>query len=460
MKGANSEVRSINAEAPLLEQMLAAGIRAEDAPQVFAHALAADRRQVIVSSIPLSRLRAAHVTRSTASADAPKGDVPQVAYADAIEAKIAHMCIDILGLDTIRPQDEFLSFGGGSLAGVRLFARIRKEFGIDLSLSALFKAPTVQALADLVREHSGASDPKAGEAAKGGSDSKTAAAAWTPLVRIAAGSAHRRPLFCVHGAGGNVITFKALADRLARDLPIFALEARGIDGRAPFHTSIEEAAECNIEAICAAHPKGPYRLAGFSGGGVIAYEMARRLTRMGKSIELLVMFDTLAPGEIRMPLSLWDRIKLLRRSSLGFTLDWPRRKITFLMEARRIRLAETGRVPEAASRLEIIGAKSFDAYVAMQSRYETKPYDGDVLLFRARHAAMPYVRAGRALGWDKFVGGRLEEIAVDAWHSTMFAPPAVDVLAAVLDARLDALDIPERSDVVGAEAPAGTKQPA
>ena len=432
----------INAEAPLFEQMLAAGFRAADAAQVFDSVFATEGSYVVVSSIPLARLRVLHAAKPATGAAAPKQSASAIVYADAIEAAIANMCTDIIGVDSIRPEDEFLSFGAGSLAGVRLFGRIRKELGVELSLSALFKAPRVRDLADLVRASSGKGETKP---ARPTESAPAAAQGWSPLVRIAAGGQHRRPLFCMPGAGGNIVTYKPLADRLADDLPLYGLEARGVDGLLPFHETVEEMAECNLEAILKVDSEGPYRFAGYSGGGIVAFEVARRLQKMGRRVELLAMFDTLSPTEIHAPLTLAQNLKFFGQTSARFLLNWPRQRIAGYLRGRRIQLASSGQEPQAASHLEVVGSKIFDAFLVAQTRYAPESYDGDALVFRARHATRLYARAGHALGWEKLVHGRLEAIAVDAWHLTMFEPPAIDVLAAVLDAKLDLLDAPGRS---------------
>lgn len=417
----------ISPDATVFDQMLAAGFHAEDAPSAFDAALATNGRHVVLSSIPLSKLRSLHTIKAAPDA-AARAAASTVTYADKIEAAIADMCIDILGVDTIRPEDEFLSFGAGSLAGVRLFGRVRKELGVELSLSALFKAPRLRDLADLVRSHL---EPEASQSATASVAPVTSG--WSPLIKIATGGRHRRPVFCMPGAGGNIVTFKPLADRLAQDLPLYGLEARGVDGRAAFHETIEEIAECNLEAILSVAPDGPYRLAGYSGGGIVAFETAQRLQRMGRVVELLAMFDTLAPTEIHQPLTIAHNLKFFGQTSAPFLFNWLRQRLAGLVRGRQA-------APE--SDLELAGSRAFQSFLAAQSRYEARPYRGDVLVFRAKHATRLYARAGDGLGWDKLVQGRTEAVAVNAWHLTMFEPPAIDVLAAVLDAKLDVLDAP------------------
>jgi thioesterase domain-containing protein len=125
---------------------------------------------------------------------------------------------------------------------------------------------------------------------------------------MAPGTPGVKPVFLIHGAGGNILWFKPLADRLRGDTPIYGIEAQGIDGSLPFLESVEEMAELYIRHMLTVDPHGPYRLVGYSGGGVIAVEMAHQLRRSGRQVELLAMLDTLAPQEASTPLSLTDKL--------------------------------------------------------------------------------------------------------------------------------------------------------
>jgi thioesterase domain-containing protein/acyl carrier protein len=434
----------LRSDATMLERLLAAGIRAKDADAAFARVLSADATALIMSSIPLTQLRALYTspTRKTPK-QAAQNSQNDALYANATEARIARMICDVLGVETIKPEDEFLAFGGGSLAGIRLFARVRKEMGVDLALSALFQAPTLRQLAALVIEHGGSAGEETANEAQAPAPTATVtkmARKWSPLVRIAAGKPGRRPLFCMHGAGGNVVNFKPIADRISEGTPFYGLQAQGVDGRNSFQESVEEMAQSYIAAIQTVDPIGPYRLAGYSGGGVVAYEMAQRIVQSGRKVEIVVMFDTLEPAAARTPVSLLQKIKLLPQVSPDFALEWPQRRLAEYLWRRRLRRAESGQSLDAAEPAEMIGARAWDSFVEAQTRYEAQPYDGDLLIFRATNATMPYLQAGPSLGWDKLVSGDIQIVEIEAWHESVFESPSIEVVASALNARLDALD--------------------
>src|SRR5205823_9192430 len=78
---------------------------------------------------------------------------PSSASLNPVETMLAEVWRELLGVDEIAPGDDFFALGGHSLAAVRLFARIRKHYNVDLPLATLFQAPTLGALAALVAQH-------------------------------------------------------------------------------------------------------------------------------------------------------------------------------------------------------------------------------------------------------------------------------------------------------------------
>lgn len=101
-------------------------------------------------------------------------------------------------------------------------------------------------------------------------------------------------LFIVHGAGLNILSFKTLKDHMDPEQPIYGFQAKGLDGKEAMLTSVEEIASHYNDALLATQLKGPYKLAGYSSGGIIAYEMAKQLMDRGEQISTLALLDTYA----------------------------------------------------------------------------------------------------------------------------------------------------------------------
>jgi thioesterase domain-containing protein len=94
------------------------------------------------------------------------------------------------------------------------------------------------------------------------------------------------------GMGGPLEGLYNLASRIRVSSPIYAFQARGSDGLAEPHERIEEMAQFHLSDLRQLQPRGPYFLIGYSLGGLIMLEIARRLMQAGERIALLAMLDT------------------------------------------------------------------------------------------------------------------------------------------------------------------------
>jgi len=475
-----------------LGKILSLGLRAGEAGEIFERAFAAETRNVVVSPVRLSDLERVYEAMSTGPAAASAGTEMQVGRrratgtqttpADPTEAFVTGLFKELLGLEDVPPDASFLDLGGHSLAAVRMFARIRKKTGVDLPVSTLLEAPGVRALAALIREKDGtpegpeetvvtvastleaaAARPTALEPSGEQSlrAAKEAGTGWSPtavkpvsrmkavdrggtghrpLVKIASGPDGRVPVFWVHGADGNVISGKPMSDHLTQPRTIWGLQAQGVDGRLPPLEKIEDMASRYLDAVMQVQRDGPICLVGFSGGGVIAYEMAQQLTATGTRPELLAMIDTLAP-ESSGRASLFDylaygRFLGLKRSWSLVRSGWRSHFSAYANPWKRDIINEF----EIDDPLIDNTEKVFAAYLRAQSRYATLPYDGPVVLFRAGQPGLRFHAAGEHLGWGAHVRGGIRIHTVAADHDNIVKEPAVRDLARVLEAEMLTID--------------------
>ena len=142
---------------------------------------------------------------------------------------------------------------------MRLVDLIHGELGADLGVTEVFLHPTPRQLAARI------------DAQRSGGDAGRAG----PLVRLSRGPGEL-PLFLVHAVGGTVFSYAPLARELAGTFAVSGLEAPGLH-RAATPSSLAALADEYTARIRAAQPDGPYRLAGWSMGGVVAFEITRRL---------------------------------------------------------------------------------------------------------------------------------------------------------------------------------------
>jgi acyl transferase domain-containing protein/thioesterase domain-containing protein len=436
--------RAPKARPGLAQQLLECGIRREDAQALFARILSAPERCLLVSSIELDDIRrvmAAPAPKAAPRAESRAVQNPEADNLNAVESTIAEAWRELLGVEAVAKDDDFFALGGHSLAAVRLFARIRKHFNVDLPLATLFQAATLAGLAAVVAQAAGVDTARPAPTAK--ATSKPASnviplhkRAWSPLVPICRGRADRRPLFCVHGAGGNVLNFRIISDRLGSDQPFYGLQAQGVDGRLQPLATIEAMAAQYVQAIRAVDPTGPYRLAGYSAGGLIALEMAQQLTRDGAQVALVAMIDTLCPEAARRRVSYLHKLWLMRHWSLQFALEWPGRRrkgkeadAHYAQALERVQRGE--QLPP-----ELVDFHLFRNFMAAQERYQLQPYRGPIVLFRATQGDMQYLAAGETLGWGDHVEGGIRVVRVPGSHLSMMSEPGVSRLIEGLRAEL------------------------
>jgi len=125
--------------------------------------------------------------------------------------------------------------------------------------------------------------------------------AHEPLVVIQAGQRGAVPLFCIAGAGASVSCFFDMSVGLPTSMPIFGLQARGVEGADAPYASVEEAAEAYVQAIRKVRPNGPYRVLGHSFGGWIALEVCLRLEAQGHAVDRLYVVDSRGPDTEATP---------------------------------------------------------------------------------------------------------------------------------------------------------------
>ncbi|GHF63571.1 hypothetical protein GCM10018790_46790 [Kitasatospora xanthocidica] len=202
------------------------------------------------------------------------------------ERTLVTIFAELLGVPAVGPEDDFFLLGGHSLLLIRLVERIRAEFGADLPVRALFEAPTPAGLAQRLTRRP---DP-AGET---DTDSETdpAATAFEPLLALR-GTGDRAPLFCVHPVTGDGLGFLGLLRGLDPEQPVYAFQGIGPAGGGQRPATLDGLAREYLARIRAVRPHGPYRLLGWSFGGLVAHQMGVLLRAAGEEVDLVALLDS------------------------------------------------------------------------------------------------------------------------------------------------------------------------
>jgi acyl transferase domain-containing protein/thioesterase domain-containing protein len=435
------------------QALLERGIRAEEGMQALERALAEGARATngaangrapvrIVTSMDLFALieNAAQQVVEERSDGAkfarPEIDTDYVEPRDDVERTLVGYWEELLGVDRVGVEDSFFDLGGHSLIAVRLFAKIKKGYHVDLPISILFEAPTIARCAGLIKAQIGSATEQLAR-----SDAQRTR--YTHLVAMHPGEpAGKRPFFLVAGMFGNVLNLRHLAHLIGSDRPFYGLQARGLYGDHQPHETFEEMARDYLVEVRSVQPHGPYLLGGFSGGGITALEMAQQLHAAGEDVALLVFLDTPLPKA--PPLSSVDKatihLQRLVRGGPAYVTRWAQSRVRWELE--RFRERRDGAPVDESSSASFHSKTIEAAFRRSLDRYELAHYSGQVHLFRPKLDEAHRLPGNRVAssareliwpdnGWTAHVD-RLQVFEVPGNHDSMVLEPNVRVIAARL----------------------------
>ncbi|WP_221452684.1 non-ribosomal peptide synthetase [Mucilaginibacter sp. FT3.2] len=341
-----------------------------------------------------------------------------------VEKLVADIWSEFLEIRNIGIYDNFFELGGHSLIAVQVMARIEKITGKRLPLAVLFENSTVEKLA-LMLEMDGKS------------------IVWDSLVPIKPAGT-KMPLYIVHGAGLNVLLFNALATNMDADQPVYGLQAKGLNGTdEPLDNIVDIAAHYNA-SIMEQNPTGPYALAGYSFGGIIAFEMAKQFEAMGKEVKMLAMFDTYAyrsPYFDPPATQYYKRGKFFMRKlvyNLSFK-DGVGNTIAHNSLGLKRRLKKA--IWKIANDDEQEGFFGYsnkidEMNILAEKRYQLVPYQIAVEVFRAEDRTF-YLDDFENLGWKHYALKGVNVHKIPGGHNTIFKAPNDKTFASILQNCLD-----------------------
>lgn len=370
------------------------------------------------------------------------GTVPAGARAgprNAVEQRLTVIWADVLGVPGIGIHDDFFDLGGHSLVAMMLFARVREAFGTALPLATLLATPTIAGMAELL--HKPAPYHR-----------RSTLVAIQPKGR-------KRPLFCVHGVGGEVLCLRDLAANLDPGRPFYGLQAIGLDERDEPDTRVEQMAARYVAAMAEVDDQGPYLLAGFSSGGTIAFEMARQLHADGRRVAAVVVMETSPPDwqprhatwhprslmaiAANLPWWIYDDV---RRSSARELLGRGRGRLNMLRERVFKHRRRHLNVPLDADMRDLLGVQTLSEhrhrflqthYRAMLN-YRPDVLDARITLVRTRTRPL-FARDAHNLGWGRLAAGGVDVHVVPGAHDSILYQPDVQEVARRLRHMLDDL---------------------
>ncbi len=307
---------------------------------------------------------------------------------DDLETALSRIWESVLDIKPIGIRDNFFDLGGHSLLALRILGQLEKQLGYKVPPTAIFESPTIEALAQDLR-------------------SASASAREGLLVSIQQGQG-RTPFFCVAAGHGDVMRFAALAPRMGVDRPFYGLVPPRANGEGRLKLEIADVAQRYVDEIVAVQPQGPYLIAGFSLGGVVAVDVARRLREQGREVASLILLDTIYPTWSIGSLILFRIIKaLVTRFGFG----------TSEVFSRWLRT--------------VFNDQGLEAQLRAMRRHRVRDYPGRITLLMTQGNA-PF-RFQFFFRWRFRAKGGMETLRVPGWHGRMFRDPYVNDLAAVIN---------------------------
>ncbi|MCM5553310.1 AMP-binding protein [Pleomorphomonas sp. NRK KF1] len=370
-----------------------------------------------VDDIPLNRSGKLDETRLPAPAMAVSAR-PARAPTSETERRLAAIWSDVLGADVIDAEADFFTLGGHSVLAVRIVADIQRAFGLRLPLADFFAFPTLAQLAARI-------------------EARRRHEEWQPVVALNARGA-RPPIVCFHPVGGNILCYQPLSELLGPDQPLYMVQSYGLEEGQPLLASVEEMASSYLVALRERLPKGPLVMAGWSFGGLLAYEAAQQMLRVGGDVRAILLFDTVAVPDPVRDLLRKDEAEYLAAlfSELGIVDADTLRPLT--PDARLDLLVERGKgshlLPDSADRSgmrRLLGVFQNNALAAVRYR-PSRCVTRNVLLVRPKilTAAAPGIAGDDNNGWNDVVADGVDLRWIDGTHGQMLQAPHVTELCA------------------------------
>lgn len=316
------------------------------------------------------------------------------------EIKLANIWKELLEIDEIGIRDNFFELGGTSLIATRVLLQIQQQWHRKLPLSAFLQSATIAQLAAILEQKE-----------------EDNIELWSSLVPIQP-QGEKPPLFCIHAADGSILPYQNLVPYLGYERPIYGIQPQGLDGKQDYLDKIEDFATSYVQLIRNQQPQGPYYLAGYSAGGVIAFEMAQQLLSQGQEVAFLTFFDTICPKYYAQKVSTgnWFSYHLRNIITMKFS-----HKLIYLqggLQERWRKFVNLFQPPEPTAHPNDPDCEIFPILVQAVRNYRPQKYPGKIILFRCVEQTW-WINHDRELGWAELTSQPIDTIEAPGSHDCL-----------------------------------------
>ncbi|NVZ71929.1 non-ribosomal peptide synthetase [Pseudomonas costantinii] len=346
---------------------------------------------------------------------------------DDLEQTLAQLWAQVLKLEQVGRHDSFFELGGHSLLAIRL-VNLMEEAGLAVSLAELFQHASVASVAAMLRQRT--DEPVRDNA----------------VITVRSGGS-QPPLFLVHEFSGMDVYFPALGQHLPGDYPIYGLPGLAF-GESQLNT-MEGLAARMVGLIRSLQPHGPYRIAGWSFGGVLAYEVAMQLLGLDEAVAFLGLIDSYVPRMTDQGKARWTGPDAFKRHLLlQCTAYWKAQGgVDELANLEQLD-AEIGSLDfagllqrcrdEGLLYAQMAAAADADILSFIErevghghalAHYSLFPLPIAVHVFSALERPTELSRRSISLGWeDALAPGQLRQVDVPGDHQSMMQAPHIQAL--------------------------------
>ena len=337
------------------------------------------------------------------------------APATPVEEILAGIYAQVLGLERVGVDDSFFELGGDSLSAMRAIAAINTSLDIHLAVRTLFYAPSVRSLSQQLGRHDSAVEVVPVEVLKEGTGV---------------------PLCCIHDGFGLSWSYRALGNYL--DCPIIGINQIPQNDEAE-PGSIRSMAASYADRLQAVYPAGPYKLLGWSFGGVVAHELAMELRRRGCVVERLVLLDAAfsAHGGIARNQAL-DESQILEHILRTNRINIPVQSgpLTY-RQAEELIHQQREVVEFALPQLLEVMVQSVTANQLYLLEHVPDVFDGDMVIFSAARNGNGN-DSSHLQSWRHYVAGDITAYSVDCTHYEMLTTVSLSMYGEQLKLSLEA----------------------
>lgn len=316
--------------------------------------------------------------------------------------------------------------------------RLKDAFRTDVPIRMIFESPTVAQLAERLERLITSGDGESGSVAH----------TTSRLVPLPSSNGNAT-IFCLHLVGGQIHWYKYLAEHLGGKYSLYGVQSRALADPAKEHQTLPAMADDYAAIIRERLPDGPYRLLGYSSGGIFPMAVGAALERSGCRVEFIGLIDSYlqTDGEITVERQSLHNLILMLRGNLegqfqGLDEFWDNLlDQSAALHGELLPLSNDRRLERICDRLaalnptfghfrELIGQQLdlYNIHHRLTRTYEPSKM-GAALYACWAGQTLPGTHAAARVDWGKFTTGKISVDVLEADHFTMMRPPAVETLS-------------------------------